>query len=137
MIETLLKGIYDKFSATNDFKTAIGGRLYLNEAPQDVIYPYCIYEVVSNTPDRTFTETFEDLLVQFTLVDSSDSIATIGANETKMYALFDDAVLAVLGYASISLDRESSVLIKKGEELDDNITCWNIVVTYKLLVQKN
>ncbi len=136
MIEALLKGIFDLENATNPFKTAIGGRFYLGEAPQNVVYPYCIYEQISGVPDRTFTDKYEDIVLQFTLVDSSDSIATIADAETKMYALFDDAALTIAGYTSITLDRESSVLVKKGQEIDDNITMWNIIATYRILVEK-
>lgn len=137
MIEAILKGIFDLENASNPFKTAIGGRFYLGEAPQDTAYPYCIYEQISGVPDRTFTDKYEDILLQFTLVDSSDSIATIADAETKMYALFDDAILTISGYSSITLDRESSVLVKKGQEIDDAITMWNIITTYKLLAEKN
>lgn len=137
MIEAILKGIFDLENASNPFKTAIGGRFYLGEAPQDTAYPYCIYEQISGVPDRTFTDKYEDILLQFTLVDSSDSIATIADAETKMYTLFDDAVLTVTGYTSVTLDRVSSVLVKKGLEIDDNITYWNIIATYRILVEAN
>lgn len=137
MIEALLKGIFDLENATNPFKTAIGGRFYLGEAPQDTAYPYCIYEQISGVPDRTFTDKYEDILLQFTLVDSSDSIATIADAETKMYTLFDDATLTIAGYTSITLDRESSVLVKKRHEIDDAITYWNVIATYRILIEKN
>lgn len=137
MIEAILKGVFDLENATNPFKTAIGGRFYLGEAPQDVAYPYCLYEQISGVQDRTFTNKYEDVLLQLTLVDSADSIATIADAETKMYTLFDDAVLTVTGYTSITLDRASSVLVKKGLELDDNITYWNIIATYRILVEAN
>lgn len=137
MIELICKGIFDKFSAANDFKTAIGSRFYLSEAPQNVAYPYCIFEQISGVQDRDFLKKLEDVLIQFTLVDSADSIATIGDAETKMYALFDDAVLTVTGYSHITMDRQSNNLIKLEKETDDNITYWNVIATYRLLEEKN
>lgn len=137
MIEAILKGIFDLENTGNPFKTAIGGRFYLGEAPQDTAYPYCIYEQISGVPDRTFTDKYEDVLLQFTLVDSSDSIATIADAEAKMYALFDDAVLTISGYSSITLDRVSNVLVKKGQEIDDSITYWNVIATYRLFAEQN
>lgn len=137
MIETILKGIFDKFSATNDFKTAIGSRLYAYEAPQNPTYPYCVFEQISGLQDRDFLDKLEDVLVQFTLVDSADSIATIADAETKMFALFDDATLTITGYTHITMDRQSNQLLKLNDEDDDNITCWNSIVTYRILAEKN
>lgn len=136
MIEAILKGIFDLENASNPFKTAIGGRFYLGEAPQDTAYPYCIYEQISGVPDRTFTDKYEDILLQFTLVDSSDSIATIADAETKQQALFDDAILTISGYVNIYITRESNVLIKKGMETDDGFTLWNLISTYRILCEK-
>lgn len=137
MIETILKGIFDKFSATNDFKTAIGGRLYAYESPQNPTYPYCVFEQISGLQDRDFLDKLEDVLIQFTLVDSADTIATIADAETKMFALFDDAALTITGYTHITMDRQSNQLLKLEKDDDDNLSNWNSIVTYRILAEKN
>lgn len=136
MIEAFLKAIFDKYSAANDFKTATGGRLYAYEAPENTAYPYCVFEQISGIPDRTFTEKGEDVLIQFALVDKSDSVATIADAESKMHALFDDAVLSITGYSFTSMTRESSHLMKLESENDDKQKTWNIIATYRLLADK-
>lgn len=136
MIEKLLKGVMDKF-AGSAFSTAIGGRLYAYEAPQVPIYPYCVFEQISGIQDRDFGDRLEDVLLQFTLVDSADSVATIGDAETKLFALFDDATLTITGYTSITMERTNNTLFKKGEEIDDARTFWNSINTYRLLAEVN
>jgi len=136
LIDAILKGIYDKFSATNDFKTAINGRLYAYEAPQGAIYPYCIFEQISGFPDWDFTDNQEDVLIQLTLVDNSDSVATIADAETKMYTLFDGASLTISGYDHIKIDRESNVLLKASPALDDKNSLWNVIATYRIYAEK-
>lgn len=137
MIDAIIKGIFDKFSATNDFKTAINGRLYAYEAPQNVAYPYCVFQQISGIKDRDFSDVQEDVIIQFTLVDSSDSVATIGAAETKMYALFDEATITYTGYTHITMERESNILLKVKNEDDDAISFWNVIATYRVFCEKN
>ena len=137
MIETILKGIYDKFTAANTFNTAIGGRLYAYEAPQNPTYPYCVFEQISGFKDRDFLDRLEDVLVQFTIVDSADTVATIADAETKMYSLYDEAALTVTGYAHILMERQSNNLLKLRDEIDDNKTFWNLIATYRILAEVN
>lgn len=136
MIETILKGIMDKFSGST-FSTAIGGRLYAYEAPQNPTYPYCVFEQISGIKDRDFLDKLEDVLIQFMLVDSADAVATIADAETKMYALFDEATLTVTGYTNIFMERQSNNLLKLRDEIDDNKTFWNLVSTYRILTEVN
>lgn len=136
MIEKLLKGVMDKFSGST-FSTAIGGRLYAYEAPQVPTYPYCVFEQISGFQDRDFGDRLEDVLFQFTIVDSADSVATIGDAETKLFALYDDATLTITGYTSITMERTNNTLFKRGEEIDDARTFWNSINTYRLLAEVN
>ena len=134
MIEKLCKGIMDKFAGST-FSTAIGGRLYAYEAPQTPTYPYCVFQQISGLQDRDFHDKLEDVQLQFTLVDSADALATIGDAETKLFALFDDAVLTVTGYTSVLMDRVNNNLLKAHEDEDDKISYWNSISTYRLLVE--
>lgn len=136
MIEKLLKGVMDKFSGSA-FSTAIGGRMYAYEAPQVPTYPYCVFEQISGIQDRDFGDRLEDVLVQFTVVDSADSTATIGDAETKLFALYDDTTLTITGYACVTMERTNSVLLKSQKEDDDSRTFWHSVSTYRILAEVN
>ena len=136
MIETILKGIYDK-STGSTFSTAIGGRLYAYEAPQNPTYPYCVFEQISGFKDRDFLDKLEDVLVQFKIVDSSDGLTTITDAETKLFALYDEASLTITGYTHILMERQSNNLLKMQSEVDDNVTFWNAITTYRILTEVN
>lgn len=134
MIEKLCKGIMDKFSGST-LSTAIGGRLYAYEAPQAPTYPYCVFQQISGLQDRDFGDRLEDVLVQFTVVDSADSTATIGDAETKLFALYDDTTLTITGYTCVSMDRVSNNLLKPHEDEDDKISYWSSISTYRILAE--
>ena len=136
MIDTIFKGIMDKFSGST-FSTAIGGRLYAYEAPQNPTYPYCVFEQISGFKDRDFTDVQEDVLVRFKIVDSSNTVATVADAETKLFALFDEATLTVSGYTNILMERQNNNLLKMQDELDDAITFWNAISAYRILTEVN
>lgn len=136
MIETIFKGIMDKFSGST-LSTAIGGRLYAYEAPQNTTYPYCVFEQISGGKDRDFTDVQEDVLVQFKIVDNSNTVATVTDAETKLFALFDEPTLTVTGYTNILIERQNNNLLKTQSELDDNVTLWNSISTYRILCEVN
>lgn len=136
MIETILKGIYDKATGST-FSTAIGGRLYAYEAPQVPTYPYCVFEQISGFKDRDFLARLEDVLIQFKIVDSADGITTIADAETKLFALYDEAALTITGYTHILMERQSNNLLKMQSEVDDSLTYWNAISTYRILTEVN
>ena len=136
MIDTIFKGIMDKFSGST-FSTAIGGRLYAYESPQNPTYPYCVFEQISGVKDRDFTDVQEDVLVRFKIVDNSNTVATVADAETKLFALFDEAILTISGYTNILMERQNNNLIKAGLEIDDAITFWNAISAYRILTEVN
>ena len=136
MIDTIFKGIMDKFSGST-FSTAIGGRLYAYEAPQNPTCPHCVFEQISGVKDRDFLAKLEDVLVRFKIVDNSNTIATLADAVTKLFALFDDATLTITGYTNILMERQNNNLIKAGIEIDDAITFWSSISTYRILTEVN
>ena len=69
-MKDVLKAIYDKFSAANDFKTAISSQFYLNNAPQSISKPYAVYQLVNNVATYNFTSTFDDAEIQIDIINS-------------------------------------------------------------------
>lgn len=128
----VITGIYTLFSTTNDFNTAISGRLYHAEAPQNATFPYCVVSVISSEHDWTFSDTFEDVLIQFSIFTNESSAANIGTYWSKLIALFDSASLTVSGYSSIFMHRGQSRILR---EVDDNI--WQYIVEYDCKVEKS
>ena len=137
MIDIIFKGIYDLYLTTNDFKTATNGRFYYAEAPQNTAFPYCVFNLVDSQFDRDFLDKQETATVQFNIVDNGDGLATVTDCESKMHTLFDDAILTLSGYYTISMDREGTILIKAEKELDDQFSYHNLITTYKIYIEKS
>lgn len=90
----LLKAIWSKFTSSA-LATAVGGRIYLDRAPDKAVMPYVVYFIVSASPDKTFTEHYTNTLVQFSLFSASSSTAEITAMYGYLTALFDECSLTI------------------------------------------
>ena len=131
-MKALFTGIYTLFDAANTFKTAMGGQLYLHEAPQDTAtFPYCVYSLISNISDWTFTESTEEALVQFSIYSENRSATEVTEAYTKMKALFDDANLSVVGFDEVFMHRELSQLLR-----DPISNTWHCMAEYRILLEK-
>ena len=102
-MEALFKGVYGRF-ATTGVRTAlwtdIGGRMYLAECPQGTMYPNATYQLVHNTNDWTFTDDFDNALIQFNLYSMSNSAVEITDAEHKLRLLYHNCPLATTDLGS-------------------------------------
>jgi len=125
--DALFSAIYARYLTTPlaDKITA----LYNTEAGEDADYPYGVFSLPSNVPDGTFTEDYEDYLVQFVLYSkktlSTEVLEAFGA----LKAAYDKHDLVISNAVTISLERESAILIRVEE-------IWRYAITYRLLIQK-
>lgn len=85
----LLTAIMTKCSGST-LATAVGDRIYLDEAPEGTEFPYIVFSIVTGAPDRTFTEYYTDTLLQFSLFSTSASAAEITTIYAALKALFDE-----------------------------------------------
>jgi len=129
-MKTLFQAIYARYLATGLRASALTD-LYHNTAPPGVVFPYGVFTLISNVADWTFTEDFEDCLVQFSLFSSvmSDSTQVCDLFELLKTA-FDKFDLVVADYTIISLTREMANLFKEED-------VWHYAVTYRIYLQKN
>jgi len=129
-MKTLFQAIYATYEAS-DLAASLTG-LYNTQAPADAVFPYSVYTLVSNVQDFTFTENFEDCLVQFSLFSDvmSDSTQVCDLFELLKTAFDFLLDLGVAGYATISIVREIANLIK-----EKNV--WHYAVTYRILLQED
>lgn len=98
----LLKAVYAKLtSGTNAFKTAVGSRIYANEAPARSTLPLAIYAFDAPMVERTFSgkhrETATFSVTVYVL--ASAGVAAASDIEKDLFSLMDDTVLTGLtGY---------------------------------------
>lgn len=79
----------------------VGGRVYYDTADTNDL-PYIVYSIVSAVPDKTFSELYHDVLIQFDLFSALSAGKT---QITTMYAdlisLLDECSLTITGYALV------------------------------------
>lgn len=93
-MDNILKAIYGKLSGST-LSTDVGGRVYLDEAPQGCQFPYIVFFVVTAVPDKTFTEHYTGTVVQFSIFSSSSSGVEISAIYNDLKALYDDCTFTI------------------------------------------
>ena len=144
-MESLFTGIYGRFNDTtparNSFYTDIGGRMYLEEAPQGTVYPNATYGLVHNQHDWTFTDDFSNALIQFSLYSKSPSALEITDAEAKLRALYDNCSLASsdLGvtWNHVYMIRSDSWLDKiPSPDSTGGGNIWRYVVEYNVMLTK-
>ncbi|HUS72618.1 MAG TPA: hypothetical protein VMY06_06075 [Sedimentisphaerales bacterium] len=124
-MNALFTAIYTRWTAT------MGGRvLYNTVAPGETAFPFNTMTLISDMADWTFTEDFEDCLIQFSLFSDSETCEEIGLTFAALKAAFDKHDLAITGYETISLERlQANLLHVEGK--------WQYIVTYRILIKKN
>ncbi len=135
-MNNLLTAIYSKVSNSN-FSSDIGGRFYLDDAPQDVEFPYSVYFIVSAVPNDTFTEFLDDVLVQFSIFSASEGAAEITGIYNNLIALFDNCSLTITSDTHIWMDRQN--LMTMIEEVvtpagTTKVKHW--AVDYSIMIQR-
>lgn len=89
------------------FSTAVGGRIYLDDAPDKATFPYCVFFIVSAVPNDTFSEKLDDILIQFDLFSTSKGATEITGMYNKLTTLFDDCDLTITDALSLSMSRQN------------------------------
>lgn len=137
-IKAINDGIYAKFVADSDLKTALGGdserRMFRYKASQNVNSPYCVFQLITGSPDPTFTSDGEILSYQFSIFNqdgNSLSTAIIDDVFKKLTALYDDAALTISGYMSIAMTRTGESYLPSVDDVQ------MYVVDYEIRIELN
>jgi len=97
--------------AGSAFSTDIGGRLFKGQAPPGTSYPYAIYLVVTDVPQRTFTELYEEVLVQFSLFSTASGTTEVENMYTDLKTLYDEKPFTITGSTLIWMRRSNTSFI--------------------------
>jgi hypothetical protein len=125
-MKALFDAIYSKFNTTNNFNTAIGGRLYIGAAPDGTAFPYAIYDLVSDDPDHYFdNDSIEEATIQISIYSNSPSAAAVGTIAVYCKSLFDDCALSISGYTFVSFIRSRESLLREPDNL-----VWGYSIDY-------
>ena len=95
------------------FLSDIGGRLALDFAESDWPLPYTLISIVTSSPDRTFTESYWDSIVQFStysaLSAGSVEMTTI---QKDLLSLYDECSLTITGFKLVWMRHSNLVTFK-------------------------
>jgi len=99
-VSELFDAIMDKFSGSALFND-LGGRFFQGEYDLNppVVYPYGKFFIVVGTPDRTFTESYKDIILQVSLLSPKTlGAASLALIYNHMIDLYDECSLSITGY---------------------------------------
>jgi len=141
MIEAVLTGLYTKVTELtggvhNTFYTAIGGRWYDNEAPQEATLPYAVVSTFDVTAGYTFDHDTETVPIDIHIYSEDTDNTEIDDILAKLKTLLEPSpgagwiILAIEGYTQISFKREFMTRFK------DDDGYWNGIVDYIVEIQK-
>jgi len=103
----LTKAIWGQLSGSA-LSAHISNRLFKGEAPEGTEYPYAVYKVVTDTPDHTFTEDYENVIVQFSLFSVLSSTTELENMFTDLITLYDEKSFAVIGSTLVWMRRSTA-----------------------------
>jgi len=109
-MNNLISAIYTKITTgPSSLYNDVGGRVYLDQAPDDAQFPYVVFLIVVDTPDNVFGKLGEEVAIQFSLFSSSSSVTEISTMYTDLKTLFDDVKLTVTSSTMFIMQRERLV----------------------------
>lgn len=96
----LTTAFYSLFTAApggvhNDFYNALAGRLYENEAPAGIEFPYAVYQIISSVKEKTFFEVYKNTILQLSIFSTAEDSGEVKAAYGYASALYDECALSI------------------------------------------
>jgi len=93
-MNNLLQAIYGEFT-DSALSSDVSGRIFLDQAPDGCEFPYVVFFIVTDAPEKTFSEDFENIIIQFSLFSASQGATEITTMYRDLKALFDECALTI------------------------------------------
>jgi len=131
-MKNLTTAIYSKLSGSN-LSTAIGSRMYKGRAPHEATYPYVVFFVVTNSPEKTFSEDYENTVLQFSIFSTASGTTEIENIYTYLKALYDECSLSITGATLVWMKRNYAAFITEEHTTTaGTIQVWAYHVEYSI-----
>lgn len=136
-MKNLTTAIFAKCAVGTDLYNDVAGRLFNGRAPEGAEYPYIVFLLVSDVPDLTFSENYEDVIIQFSLFSSTIYDTTEVENMfTHLKALYDECVLSPTSETVIYMMRQNATLMSEDHTtLQGTVQIWAYHIDYDLKVK--
>ena len=135
-MKDLFTGIYSHFQTTSatSFYNGVGGRMYMEYAPEGTVFPYSVYSLDSNTHDWQFNTDYEESLITFHVFSLSET--EVLNLEKKLRSAYDEANFSVSGYTLLKF-RFDNEWINVHPEMIPNEDVFQYIVQYRTLIRKS
>ena len=120
------------------FMASIGSRFYDTEAPQGAAFPYCNYLIVTDLPEWTWSEDFEDVLIQFSIFSTASSSGEIKDIYTKLDDLYHKRSLGSISGGKQFIWMWRNNLTTMREEITTKagtVGAWHFAVDYDVFYE--
>jgi len=136
-MNNLITAITSKLSGSS-LSTDVGGRIYLDRAPDDCAFPYVVFFVVSGTPERTYTEHYTITLIQFSLFSASPSAVEITGMYNDLVSLYDECTMTITGSTLVWMKEQNLTTMVEDITATDgtqNVKHW--AVDFEIMTSLN
>lgn len=135
-MKDLFTGIYSHFQTTSatSFYNGIGGRMYLEYAPEGTQFPYAVYSLDSNVHDWQFNTDYEESLVTFHLFANEET--EVLDLEKKLRDAYDESSFTVSNYSLLKF-RFDNEWLNVHPEMIPNEDIWQYTIQYRTLTRKS
>ena len=142
-MKSLDTAIFGKMTSTTALYSDIGGRLYKGKAPAGTEYPYIVFlSPISDVPEKTFSEEFEDILIQFSLFSSASDDGEVEDMFAHLKELYDECALTIsavshdIAATLVWMKRANAVLMVEEQTTPSGTQeIWHYAVDFNLLIQ--
>jgi hypothetical protein len=134
-MNNLFSAIMDK-CADSAFSDDVGGRIFLDIAPEGTEFPYAVFSVISSSPQDTFNDMIEETSIQFSLYSTSKGLAEITQIYADLKTLLDWQLLTVTDRTCIWMTRDNLVtMFEDITTAEGTVGLRHWAVDYSILVQ--
>lgn len=135
-MNNLLTAIMNKISGSS-LSTDVGGRIFLDKAPEESAFPYIVFSIVSDVPDDTFQELLEDILIQFSLFSTSSGAAEISGIYSDLRSLFDNCLFVITNNFHLWMIRQNlTTMVEDITTPTGTVGVKHWAVDYSIMLQR-
>ena len=132
-MKELSQAIFGKLTSSTALYAHIANRLFKGRAPEGAEYPYIVYLIVSNAPDKSFVSNYEDTLIQFSLFSSASGSTEVEDMYEDLIALYDECSMTITSQTMIWMRRENaSLMIEDHTTKAGTVQVWHYAVDYRI-----
>lgn len=105
-MNVLFAGIYNEMGTAGSptaLYTAIGGRLYLGQAPQEATFPYVVYDLITQYDELDFSDEIKIFQIQFDIYSQNNSATEAGTVLASLETVYNNCALTVTGWRHLSM----------------------------------